>query len=214
MSETIFLDEYWNPVEADSAVMVKVIEDDGRVRFGIRKREEAGPLMSALNKLFPNSFEGHRGRPGQRGGSLPRDAAGPSAEIDRHGYALDKAFASGGITIKATGLPNEPTKGYVVAEHEEVGDVIENAKGLSRTELKQRLKGFIKKNINLLSEDEMCLGLWLNNSNGSLYMDVSSVKADRDLAIQAGIDHDQIAIWDIENGVEIQTGGSGKKGTG
>lgn len=166
-------------------------------------------ILSALNKLQANTFEGHRGRPGERGGSLPKGAGQGGKLTD---YALDKTFAQGGITIKSNGLPNEPTKGYVVARHPERGYVIEGARDKSRKELRADIKAYAKKNSDLLGGDEFYLGLWLNNDNGALYLDTSSVLDDLEAAKAAGRDADQIAIWDIANMQEIPTGGSGKKG--
>lgn len=167
------------------------------------------PMQSALDKIQSNYFRDHEGRPGQRGGSLPRGAAGG---VDVTEFALDRAFSQGGVTIKATGLPNEPTKGYVVALHPELGQVIENVKNKPIDETLDLLEGYIDKHMDVLSEDGMHLGLWLNSEDGALYMDISSVFQDKEIAIQSGIDADQIAIWDIENKTEIATGGSGRKG--
>ena len=68
MTTTIYIGNNWNLVDDPSnAVMVKVIDDDGRVRFGVRPG------------LTQNSFPGHEGRPGQVGGSRPRDASAPDS---------------------------------------------------------------------------------------------------------------------------------------
>lgn len=157
------------------------------------------------NGAKQNSFPGHAGRPGQVGGSVPRGDSGRST-----GNAIDQAFTRGGFTVKAIGLPHEPKTGYVVAQNPKLGAVIENAKTMPRAELKKKLKEYIKINKDVLSQDGMYLGLWFNE--GKLYLDVPSVIMDKDQAIQAGRDSDQIAIWDIANQMEIPTGGSGEKG--
>lgn len=194
MTETIFITQDWEITEDPAvAAMVKVIDDNGRVTFGIR------PGMAQ------NTFEGHEGRPGQVGGSLPRGDSGRQT-----GNAIDQAFARGGFTVKAIGLPHEPKVGYVVAQHPELGAVIEGAKDMPRAELKAKLKEYIKINKETLSKDGMYLGLWFND--GKLYMDVPSVIMDEEKAKKTGRDADQIAIWDIVNQREIPTGGSGKKG--
>lgn len=79
---------------AADADMVKIIEDDGRVIFAVRdnvKLQHMGPgdhpggsSQDVHGKrtgpsIKTNAFPGHRGRPGQRGGSLPRSAGtGPT----------------------------------------------------------------------------------------------------------------------------------------
>lgn len=181
---------------------------------GLDKIQGADPLESALEKLAKQNFKGHIGRPGQVGGSQPRGSVRTvSRDPKRYRYALDQTFAKGGITIRATGLPNEPKKGFVVSEYEEIGGVVENARGMDIEALTDEVMDWVDNNEGLLIEDEMYLGLWLNNETGSLHIDASTVKLNRDAAIQAGIKHDQIAIWDIANGQEVATGGSGKKGT-
>ena len=94
--QNIFLDDDWNIVAPEQATMVKVIKDDGSVVFGRRQKIEKNVLLRALNsvnrilarRLQGNKFEDHRGRPGQRGGSLPKSAGtGPtpkSSVADQH----------------------------------------------------------------------------------------------------------------------------------
>lgn len=82
MKQTIFIGEDWTPVEnAADAVMVKIIDNDGKITFGIRPGS-AGAIQ--------NTFEGHEGRPGLRGGSLPRDSAGASSQDDINRIASEK----------------------------------------------------------------------------------------------------------------------------
>lgn len=85
--KTIFLDAEWRPVKQGAAVLVKVIKDDGSIVFGVPRSKPANQnvLIRALDKLFPNAFKDHRGRPGEVGGSLARDAAGGTTptKVDR-----------------------------------------------------------------------------------------------------------------------------------
>lgn len=64
----IFLTRDWKPAKsAGDADAIKVFETGGNVIFAVASRSKQ------------NAFEGHRGRPGQRGGSLPRSAGtGPT----------------------------------------------------------------------------------------------------------------------------------------
>jgi hypothetical protein len=64
----IYMDKNWEVVEDPrQATLVKVIRDNGDIEFGVREEVKS------------NAFEGHRGRPGERGGSLPRSAGtGPT----------------------------------------------------------------------------------------------------------------------------------------
>lgn len=91
MDEIIYIDADWNIVQDPSlAAMVKVVSDDGSIKFGIRRMSQ-DPLISAINKLTANTFEGHAGRPGERGGSLPRGAiSGMVLEDDVTAFLQDK----------------------------------------------------------------------------------------------------------------------------
>lgn len=48
----------------------------------------------------------------------------------------------------------------------------------------------------------LLLGGWVNK--GLVYLDATEHFADREEAIAEGIDRNQLAIWDIENGEEIE----------
>ena len=56
-------------------------------------------------------------------------------------------------------------------------------------------------------ETDLYLGAWSND--GYVFLDVSEQFQDRDEAIQAGTNRNQIAIWDVVNKREIPTGGDG-----
>lgn len=127
--------------------------------------------------------------------------------------SLDHVFKNGGLTVSIRAGNNVPTTGYVVAEHSSRGDIIDDARNVSREVLRARIKDYITKNRDMLSQDNMYMGFWLNEADGKLYLDVPTVIQDRQSAIDAGVKADQIAIWDIANGVEIPTGGSGLKGS-
>ena len=127
--------------------------------------------------------------------------------------SLDHVFKNGGLTVSVRAGNEVPTTGYVVAEHSSRGDIIDNARSVPREVLRARIKDYITKNKDMLMQDNMYMGFWINDADGKLYLDVPTVIQDRQSAIDAGVKADQIAIWDIANGVEIPTGGSGLKGS-
>ena len=155
------------------------------------------------------SFPEHRGRKGIGvGGSLPRSSGSFPMSNER----MDRLFSEGGATVKVVGADEEPLTGYVVAQHPEMGAIVESPKQMDRKELRDKIKQYARRHRDLLSQDGMYLGLWVNDADGNLYLDIPTVMQDRALAVQAGADADQIAIWDIANKTEIPTHGSGKKG--
>jgi hypothetical protein len=96
-----------------------------------------------------------------------------------------------------SGLP--PTSGYMVS-----------ASGLTR---RISLDNFLDSNVHFYAAQfaplpNLYVGGWL--SDGIVYLDLSENIQDRETAIQAGIERNQIAIWDIVNQCEIPTGGTGE----
>jgi GNAT superfamily N-acetyltransferase len=57
------------------------------------------------------------------------------------------------------------------------------------------------------SKPDVYLGGWV--SDGMLWLDPSENVADRDEAVKTGQSRDQVAIWDVVGGREIDTGGTG-----
>lgn len=69
------------------------------------------------------------------------------------------------------------------------------------------LEGFVIDNEDLLNSSKNSLGIWVNG--GKVYLDVVATIPDRDEAINLARQHNQIAIWDLQNNTEIPTGGTG-----
>jgi hypothetical protein len=120
---------------------------------------------------------------------------------------VETVRANGGGTLHAiTG--QTPSRGYMVgvgSDRAEIvpGEILDSLNATGHT-----IKAFTKQHADLLGLPDYYLGLWLNA--GKLYLDVSQNILDATLAILAGIRRDQIAIWDVVNGCEIATGGTGE----
>lgn len=69
------------------------------------------------------------------------------------------------------------------------------------------LEGYVEDNEDLLSDAKNSLGVWSNN--GKVYLDVVVIVPDKNEAIELARQHNQIAIWDLQNNQEIPTGGTG-----
>jgi len=67
----------------------------------------------------------------------------------------------------------------------------------------------MKRNKADLATGKNYLGLWHNQDDGQVYLDVSENIMDENEATSRGRDRDQISIWDVANFKEIQTGGTG-----
>lgn len=54
------------------------------------------------------------------------------------------------------------------------------------------------------------IGAWHNTEDGNVYMDVSSHMLERDAAVKAGHERNEISIWDNKHMRELPTGGNGQ----
>lgn len=72
---------------------------------------------------------------------------------------------------------------------------------------------FLEKNRDLITKKGYAMGGWLDTDSGKFYLDVvvPVPKAQKETAIQLAKDANQIAIFDLEDFVEIPTGGTGEK---
>lgn len=113
----------------------------------------------------------------------------------------------GGLTIDPLD-GSEPTEGFVVARQG-------FNKEINYDEFMSDPEGYVydylASNREALSEDGMYLGFWRDEENNEMVLDVSEVFSDREAGIQAGIDRNQQAIYDIGSNEVIDTGGTGDR---
>lgn len=120
---------------------------------------------------------------------------------------IESVKENGGGTIHAiTG--QTPTKGFMVAVGKDYAEIAPASVLDSVNDAQKTLGKFTKDHADLLNLPDYFIGLWLNA--GKLYLDVAQNIWDPTIAILAGINRNQIAIWDVVNGCEIPTGGTGE----
>lgn len=100
-------------------------------------------------------------------------------------------FASGDMA----GTPNYSVSIY--PDREQVGEGVDF----------DRLESFLDANEDLLMDANNSVGAWSNG--GKIYLDVVVTLPDMNKAIELAKQHNQIAIWDLQNNREISTGGTG-----
>ena len=102
----IYLTEGFLPVEADDPrmAMVKVRQPDGKVVFGV----PAG--------VKQNTFEGHEGRPGKVGGSLPRGQGNPALADNERVWRGKETLGETTLTKLQTGEIGEKIAIEVLSE--------------------------------------------------------------------------------------------------
>lgn len=171
--------------------------------------ERAAFLASWDESLHPR---GEGGRFGESDGEMsPRgDAVAQSI--------MDRVAEQGGLSVKPlTG--EEPTTGFMVARDpaqrdpdtgasmtqpvpaDEFFASVEQAAALIDTFIADREAEFA---------EGAYLGLWHDEAHGEVVLDVvDNLTGSADEAIAAGSSQNQQSIWDVENGVEIETGGTG-----
>jgi hypothetical protein len=132
------------------------------------------------------SFYGHAGRPGKRGGSAKGDPTSKTVSgIVRHG----------GITIGIHG--NVPTSGYAVAG---LGaESILDGPRVSRTDI----QNYVAAHHNLLSQPHHYIGAWVENNK--VYLDVSEVTRDRAQALNMAHDRNELAVFDLAKFESVYT---------
>ncbi len=71
------------------------------------------------------------------------------------------------------------------------------------------LQLFITDNLDLLADSRCSVGLWYNEDEDVTYRDIIAALPDRQEAMTLALRYDQIAIFDLLNLNEIETGGTG-----
>jgi hypothetical protein len=74
---------------------------------------------------------------------------------------------------------------------------------------RNRLQMFVRANSDLLTNPVHCLGTWYNEEDGFTDLDISFVESNLERALALAVEHDQIAIFDLEAGQVIEVGGTG-----
>lgn len=142
------------------------------------------------------------GRRGGGGSSLKLDGTVAQSIVER-------VRANGGLSVNMVD-GSEPTKGYMVAMGGSKGAIMDADEFYDPVRGPEALGSFMKSNREL--SEGSYLGLWHNQADGKVYLDVSENIMDQATAITAGRERDQISIWDVANFEEIDTGGTGAVG--
>jgi hypothetical protein len=161
---------------------------------GSRVEQYAGGILQQIIDLRfdPDEKRDTRGRWTRFGG------VGQAADVmmkNREGFSV--SVASGG----------EPVHGYMVAQtdhtHTYPASILDDHYRLTRAiddMLVQEKSAF-------RGRGDVYLGGWVHDNK--LWLEPSDNIASREQAEHEGRSRNQIAIWDVDNGQEIQTGGSG-----
>ncbi len=134
------------------------------------------------------------------------------------GALLAKAQREGGFSYRTGGKPSErvPKSGFMVSVPTSEGlnhvvkieDMAKNAKDLAslNNEIKGRVEGWLKKTLPAIQQKhDHYLGGWMerhnDGTNKALHLDVSQRFTDKDKAVNAGKERNQLAIWHLDKRV-------------
>lgn len=97
-----------------------------------------------------------------------------------------------------------PKKGYMVS--------IRDAVKCNPEDIENAVHQALKENGGLLVDQDNFLGSWISD-DGQLYIDIARNVQDLRHAIRIGMEHDQLAIYDLNKGCDINLKGRQKCGT-
>lgn len=155
-----------------------------------------------------NYLETPSGRPG-RLGMKPEER--PGKEVWQGPLTLEEELANraqkGGFSVKNTTFDG-PTQGFMVSR---VGGG-RTVPAQNKEELAKAIRTFLDENAEAFKQNpDLYFGGWFNKKNKEIYLDLSDNVATEEIAVRLGSPEyrDQIAVWDVAKGQEIQTGGTG-----
>jgi len=128
------------------------------------------------------------------------------ANVQLHPSVIRKLAASDGSVKPRTG--NSPSTGYMVSipGHTQVV----SAGALKGPQAGDIIADYANTHASALASPEAHIGRWQEPGTDKVYLDVSHNIKSRDQAVKLGRKHNQIAIWDLKHGREINTGGTGE----
>jgi hypothetical protein len=111
---------------------------------------------------------------------------------------------TGGSTVSITGAPL-PDSGYMVGGL--VDGLMSNMDVLAPEHdhgLREKLALYVSEHYSLLSRDDVFLGGWIDQKEGTVWFDISERFNVREYAEMIGSDRGELAIWDVDKAEEIR----------
>lgn len=114
---------------------------------------------------------------------------------------INALHANGGATWNLSQGNMVGTNNYAVAIYPDRAQILDGVDF-------DRVEEYILNNSDLLDNPENSFGAW--SHDGKVYLDVVATIPDINQAVELGKKNNQIAIWDLKNGKQISTGGTGE----
>lgn len=127
-------------------------------------------------------------------------------KIALHPNAINVIAKNDGSVKPTTG--RSPSSGYMVSipGHTQIVDA-DALKGMHADAI---ISQYANSHAAALADPAAHIGRWQEPGTKKVYLDVSHNIRNRSDAIKSGIANNQKAIWDLKNGREIDTGGTGE----
>ena len=122
---------------------------------------------------------------------------------NRGGGLAEKALKEGGFTYNPVRIKNRaaPAKGYALSLRKDTERVIDIKAG--REAVKKEIIEYVRKHREAIKERGNFVGGWYDEQSKKIFLDVSTVVADRDQAVNLAEKHEQLAIYDLGEGKVI-----------
>lgn len=119
-----------------------------------------------------------------------------------------RTMSNGGISIHVKN-GKEPKSGYMCATYTDRSTWLKGDEVTDPEKRTNAIKNFMEKNKDVLSDPDNYLGTWYDTSTGNISLDISRNFKSKAEAVKFASEHNEKAIWDVKNMVEIPTGGTG-----
>lgn len=113
-----------------------------------------------------------------------------------------QTLVSGGSTVSVTGQ-TVPTDGFMVGGYAD--SLIFDSGVLNHGNVAYKMvMRYVNQHFKMLVQKDMFLGGWIDTDENLVYIDIAQRFDSRRIAIHTAIEHDEIAIWDLEKAEEIR----------
>lgn len=119
-----------------------------------------------------------------------------------------RTVTGGGISIHVKS-GKEPKSGYMCAVYSDRAEWIKGDAVKDPAKRTEAIKKFMEKNKDVLADKNNYLGTWYDTESGNISLDISRNFRNKNQAVKYAREHNEKAIWDVKNMVEIPTGGTG-----
>ena len=182
--------------KAREATATFTLPDGAVYRFSVPEGSENE--LTAISKHATHDQKTHGRRGGAAGNVDPQIAES----------IIERVRANGGLSVSMVD-GSEPPGGFMVARVGVKAAIVEADDFYDADRGPAALSSFLKSNQKELTGGDY-LGVWHDPNGGKVYLDVSENVENQSTAERLGSERNQLSIWDVVEGKEIPTGGTGE----